>query len=241
MSYITDQYKSYVWPIFSDFRGWNPLEYFWLALALLLVAIGSMNASQLEFAAALTNVLCVIQVAKGRMSNYYWGLAGVILYAIVAYKQQFYGNAILNAIYIPFQFWGLYEWRKALDNSNKSSFETHDDVAVKRLTPFKWGVVGVVFAVVFYSTWRYFDHIEDAAPVLDAATLTLSLIAMTLMVRQYSEQWLLWIAVNIISIYMWVIPALDKPGSWAMVAMWSVFLINSLYGAYKWYFVKTGK
>ena len=64
---------------------------------------------------------------------------------------------------------------------------------------------------------------------------------MGLMVKQYSEQWLLWILVDIASIYMWVIPALDQPGSWSMVAMWTVITGNALYGAYMWFIVKINK
>ena len=223
-------------PVYMDFSGWKKSEWVWLLAALVVVGVGSLQASPLEFTAALTNVLCVILVAKGRISNYYWGLIGVVLYAIVSYNQQYYGNMTLNIIYIFFQFWGVYEWRK-----NITDVEQKRDVPVRRLTLLQ---IAEVSAYVIFGTCLaagvlfYFD---DPAPILDGFTLVASLIAMTLMVKQYSEQWVLWILVNIVSIYMWVIPALHQPGSFAMVAMWSVFLINSLYGAYKWFFVKENK
>lgn len=267
--------------IYTDFRGWTRKELAWLVVGLVAVGLGSLGASPLEFAAALFNVICVILVAKGRISNYYWGTLGVILYAIVSYKQQFYGNMTLNIIYVGFQVWGIYEWRKSMaaekpslsgytvgkhrgippetdrpnyDNVTKLKPEFDADVyfakeiiggkrdvSVKQLSLF--GIAGVIAGIVIgtAAVSEYLRHIGDAAPVLDGFTLVASLVAMTLMVKQYSEQWLLWIIINVASIYMWVIPALDQPGSWSMVAMWSVFLINSLYGAWKWFFVKVGK
>ena len=216
----------------QDFKGWSGVEYAWLFTALVVVAIGSYNASLLEFSAALTNVLCVILVAKGRLSNYYWGLAGVILYAIVAYNAQLYGNAMLNVIYIPLQFIGFYQWNKNLQTRE------YDDVEVKRLsTKNTIALLGIGamawFAVSFYLS----NYTDDANPILDGFTVVASLIAMWLLIKQYPEQWILWIIVNIVTVYLWVIPALDQPGSWAIVAQWSVFLANSIYGAYKWYVV----
>lgn len=268
-------------PITNDFRGWTWKELAWLVVGLIAVGVGSLSASPLEFAAALFNVICVILVAKGRISNYYWGTLGVILYAIVSYNQQFYGNMTLNIIYIGFQVWGIYEWRKSMaserpgltgytsgkhrglpteaekikyDNVTtlKPEFDAEiyfskeiiggkQDVSVKRL-PFVLVILNIIVLIVTtYAVSLFLRNIDDPAPVLDAFTLVASLMAMTLMVKQYSEQWILWIIINVASIYMWVIPALDQPGSWSMVAMWSVFLINSLYGAWKWFFVKTNK
>lgn len=222
--------------LYKDFTGWSKIELGYLLLALGVVCVGSWSASPLEFAAAITNVLCVLLVAKGRISNYYWGLIGVIAYAIVSYQSQFYANTILNIIYTPMQVWGFIEWRRAITRTQKV------DVPVKTLS---YGqLVIVAFSLVVTTGIIAFllaTFTQDPAPIADAFTMAASLVAMYLMIKQYSEQWLLWIAVNCVSIYLWVIPALDHPGSWAMVAMWTVFLANSLYGAYKWFITKTNK
>lgn len=215
--------------------NFSPSEVIWLIIATFVVGLGSYGSPPLEFVAALTNVYCVILVAKGRISNYYWGLAGVLLYGFVAYKAGLYGNAGLNAFYAFMQFYGWWEWRK-----NKPDDQA--DVPVRRLSLLTMLQLGsllfaasTILGVVFQ---RYTDNPQ---PQLDALTTVLSIVAMFLMVKRYSEQWLLWIAVNILSIVMWGIPALKDGGGYAFVAMFGVFLINSLLGAYKWYIVKTNK
>ena len=54
------------------------------------------------------------------------------------------------------------------------------------------------------------------------------------MVKQYLEQWYLWIIVNIVSIIMWIISLSQGFGDFATLLMWILYLLNSLYGLYKW-------
>lgn len=229
-------YVELIWKDLFNFRQWSKKELTWLGVALVIVAIGSIRSSALEFIAALTNVLCVIYVAKGRVSNYLWGLIGVLAYSVVAYDAQLYANFILNIIFIPLQFIGVYYWKKDLEKTDNA------DVRVRSLD---WpgfaiyvGLGALAWCVV---SWLLSNYTNDPSPILDSFCLVGSLVAMILMINRHSLQWLLWIVINIVSIYIWVIPALDQPGAWAQVAQWSVLLINSLYGAYKWHWVRINK
>ena len=48
-----------------------------------------------------------------------------------------------------------------------------------------------------------------------------------LMILRYREQWILWIALNILSIALWA----DNP---SMYLMFGAYLLNSVYGFYNW-------
>ena len=62
---------------------------------------------------------------------------------------------------------------------------------------------------------------------LDGLTTIITVAAQILMILRYREQWLLWIALNILSIFLWA----ETP---AMYLMYSAYLLNSLYGYYNW-------
>lgn len=47
------------------------------------------------------------------------------------------------------------------------------------------------------------------------------------MILRYREQWILWIALNILSIALWA----DNP---SMYLMFGAYLLNSVYGFYNW-------
>lgn len=216
------------------FKGWKSTELLWAAFGIAIISWAGLGGDPLEYAAGITNFLCVILVAKGRVSNYYWGLAGVLIYGYVSWLAGFYGNMALNLLYYaPMQFVGWWNWRKN---------QTAADVTVRYLSvKGQWGV-GIGATVLVFCLYGYFGMATDnTSPFLDSFTTVLSAVAMVLMVTRYAEQWILWVLVNIASIVMWAIPAMSTSSGSAIVAMWFVFLINSLYGFYKWYYVRVNK
>ena len=62
---------------------------------------------------------------------------------------------------------------------------------------------------------------------LDGLTTIITVAAQILMILRYREQWLLWIGLNILSIFLWA----ETP---AIYLMYSAYLPNSLYGYYNW-------
>ena len=73
--------------LIDDFKGWSKLDYAWLFIACLSI-IGitlMMGGSTISIISAIANVVCVILVAQGKLSNYVWGTVGVITYAYLAF------------------------------------------------------------------------------------------------------------------------------------------------------------
>jgi len=178
----------------------------------------------------LTGLWCVILVAKGRIFNYYLGVVQVVTYAYICYGYQLYGEFQLNLFYfLPMQFVGLYIWNKNKDKAVK------DKVIVKFLTTnqrFRWTAVSIA-AVGCYAV--YLKSLGDPYPLIDSASTVLSVIAMVLMAWRYMEQWVLWIVVDIVSVWLWILVVMDKGANdVALLVMWSAFLINAVYGFICW-------
>ena len=214
------------------FGDWNGFEKIWL-FAFTLINIYLFFAwedSVIGLITSLTGMICVVLVAKGKISNYYFGIVNVLLYAYIAYQSQYYGEVMLNALYfLPMQFVGLYYWRK---HSNKKKGK--DDVGVKHLDKrerFIWGMLSVV-GVVAYGV--FLKYLGGTLPFIDSASTVLSVIAMILMVKRVSEQWLLWIAIDVVSIYMWFYVLMQGGNDVSMLVMWSAYLVNAIYGYYNW-------
>ena len=72
-------------------------------------------------------------------------------------------------------------------------------------------------------------------PYIDSATNILSITATFLMILRYREQWAAYISVNVLSVIMWSLRAIaGSPEGTLMIVMWSAYLVNSIYGLYKW-------
>jgi nicotinamide mononucleotide transporter len=77
---------------------------------------------------------------------------------------------------------------------------------------------------------------QQNSPYIDAFTNVLSVIATLLMMWRFKEQWLLYIAINVVSIVMWLLRAVDGGAAGdLMVLMWSLYLLNSLFGYWRWH------
>lgn len=213
------------------FDGWTFKEHCWLIIAPIVIAIISavMGSSMLEFICSVTSIIGAILVAKGKISSYVWGFIGTGLYMIISYKYKLYGETITYALlFLPMQVSGYYYW---IVNS-----KTNDTDVIKKVMSTKhriWLFIGTGVAIAGYALFLRF--LEGATPGLDSATAILSIVATTLMVMRYAEQWLVWILVNIVAVVMWVIAVMHhQTQGFAVLAMWVMFLLNSIYGWYQW-------
>lgn len=219
---------------FQMFREWTLFEKMWLLLFTLinLYLFFAFQDSLLGLISSLTGMMCVVLVAKGKIANYYFGIIQTAAYAYISYGYSLYGEAMLNAFfYLPVQFIGIYMWNK---NRTANSIKG-EDVAVKRLS--KRGWIYLILIAVSGSTLyaQLLHYIGGQVVRLDSAAVVLSIIAQILMLKRYAEQWALWIAVNVLSISLWVVTLVTQGGNdFNMVVMWSAFLVNSIYGYYNW-------
>lgn len=223
---------SFLW---EDFKGWNRLDYGWLVSACVMITAATlmMGGSTISIISAISNVVCVILVAQGKLSNYVWGTVGVVAYAYLAYTWGYFGETFLNiGYYLPMQFIGFYFWNKNQGNDGQTSSDT---VFIRRLNRTqRW--VGITFIPVLIGVGSYILYmLEGKLVVFDATTTVLSIIAMMLMAARVKEQWYLWIIVNVVSIYMWSVSFMSgNVDGFATLLMWIVFLVNSIYGLVKW-------
>lgn len=215
----------------KQFKNWTTLDYAWLIIANAIILGLSLywQDSVISIISAITGVTCVIFVSKGMMANYIVGAINVALYAYLAFKSRIYGDFMLNAFYyFPMQFIGLYMWSKA-----KNKEEDHE-LKSKALNNKQRLILCLISIGIILVYAEVLKLLGGNVPIIDSTSTVLSVIAMILMVKQYLEQWYLWVIVNIVSIIMWVISLSEGSGDVATLIMWILFLLNSLYGLWNW-------
>lgn len=215
----------------TDFKGWTVKEYAWLFIAPAIICATSiiMGGGWIEFICSVTSIIGAILVAKGKISSYVWGFVGTALYLYISYQYKLYGETITYALlFLPMQVSGYYYWIR-----NKK--ENNTDV-IKKVMSTKQRIClffGTAVAIAAYA--GFLRYLEGSMPGLDSATAILSIVATTLMVMRYAEQWLVWIMVNTVAVIMWVMAVMHhQDQGFAVLAMWSTFWLNSVYGWYQW-------
>lgn len=190
--------------------------------------------------AAVSGVLSVIYVAKGKISNYLFGFINSVYYFIVSMQVGFRGEAITTVYFFIMQFVGIYMWRKQgkekIENEKKGVIEkVKTDTQFKKLS-FKGWIKSIL---AFVGIWLTFGFIyknalgQNNRPFRDSVTDGTNWLGQWLMSKSYAEQWFWWIVTNLFSLYLWAGQDLS------MITMYIAFTINSFIGWYAW--VKNAK
>ena len=69
---------------------------------------------------------------------------------------------------------------------------------------------------------------------MDAFTTVSSVVAMVVSVRMFAEQWWIWLAVDLFTIYMWASNFLKGQENIATLLMWIIYLGNAVIMCVKW-------
>lgn len=214
----------------NELKGWKLLEILWLVLACGIITGLSIywKDSLMGIISALTGVICVILTGKGKLSAYVFGLVNCVLYAIIAYKAKLYGETMLNLIYyVPMQFIGFYIWNK---NMNSESHEVNK-IHMNNKTRIVWLFIMIIGTLTYGFILK---SLGDAMPFVDSFTTFSSIVAMIVSVKMYAEQWWIWIAVDVFSVYMWWVNFSAGSDNIATLLMWIVYLGNAIIMCIKW-------
>jgi len=213
------------------FKDWTVFEKVWL-LTFTIINIYLFFAWQdtvIGLITSLTGMLCVVLVAKGKVSNYWFGIINVTLYAYIAWGQKYYGEVMLNALYfLPMQFIGWWMWSKNTLKDKK------DDVKAEFLTNkgrILWTIISIIGVYVYGLILK---KMGGNLPFVDSISTVLSVLAMILMAKRYMEQWILWIIVDIVSIIMWFKVFVTGGEDVSMLVMWLSYTVNAIYGLINW-------
>lgn len=214
----------------NEFKGWKPFEISWLLIACIVICGLSIywKDTIMGIISATTGVACVVCTGKGKLSAYLFGVINCVLYAIISYKAHLYGETMLNALYyLPMQFVGFYIWSKHMDNKTKEVKKIH----MKNKQRIIWLLIMIAGTLGYGLILK---ALGDAMPFVDSFTTVSSVVAMIVSIRMYSEQWWIWILVDIFSVYMWYMSFRNGNDNMATLLMWIVYLGNAIIMCTKW-------
>lgn len=199
---------------------------FWAGtLAGLGLIVGSWRGwlpySLTETLGFVTGAACVYLVVRQNIWNFPVGLANNVFFIVLFMKTRLYGDAGLQVVYIFLGVHGWYWWLHG--GQNRTALAVRH--APRR-------VLGVLAGVVLVGTAGLAFALRAAggsAPVLDALTTVLSLAAQYLLNCKYVENWHVWIAADLIYLYLYT-----SRGLHLTAILYFVFLCLCVAGLVSW-------
>lgn len=149
-----------------------------------------------EIAASLTGLVNVWLTVKASIWNWIWGISSVALFGYVFFHSRLYSNAGLQILYfLPMQFYGWWVWARC---GPKRS----DDLPITLLSNRARAAWSAVTLLLSGTLGYGMAHYTDAAlPYWDAAVTAMSIVGQYLLARKIFENWVLWLAVDAISVF----------------------------------------
>ena len=206
---------------------------YWMAFSLLAITgisltwwdAGDILHSSLALVAATTGMAYTMLAGRGKIACYAFGLVNAPIYAYLSWRWGYYGDMALNLYYFVMMVPGLVCWRR-----NQMS-EGGGEIVRTRLAGHERWIWTAVMAVTAGGLYVLLKTIGGSRPLCDSFTNVLSVAAMVLTVKRCIEQWVMWIAVDAIEIVMW---CHTGDSSMAILAMWTLFLVDGCYLFWLW-------
>ncbi len=181
------------------------------------------------FIATITGMLCVVLTSGKRYTQWIVGLVNILGFVLLYFHWELYGNFALNLFfYVPASFVGLYDWLKHR--------EEKDICKVKNLTKKKQIILAICSIVSLFVIAVPLSFLDKGAgkPLtfigfLDSAGTVLGVIGQLLLMFRYSEQWVIWIILDIVMTILNLVI-----GKYAMAIMYFLWTCNAIIGLLVW-------
>ena len=198
-----------------------------------LVIVGSFclfdRHNYMTLCASLIGVTSLIFNAKGNPFGQLLMVVFSILYGIISFRFQYYGEMISYlGMTMPMAVLALISWLKNPYKGNKA--EVQVNTVGKREALFM-GMGAAAVTVLFYFI---LEHFHTARPIPSTLSVTTSFIAVYLTFRRSPLFALAYAANDIVLIVLWIMAGIYDIRYLSVVVCFIAFLVNDLYGYIHW-------
>jgi nicotinamide mononucleotide transporter len=162
--------------------------------------------------------------ARNRVSTWPIGVAGCLLFGVVFVHTQLYADATLQVFFIATSLIGWWYWLHPAASLGIA------ERAITRLRPSTvvWMTVAALTVTLTYG-WLLHRFTNAYLPYVDSAVLSLSVIAQCLLMQRKLEAWPFWLAVNTISVALFL-----SRGLLVTALLYAAYWANAWYGWWRW-------
>lgn len=190
--------------------------------------------SLLELVGVLTGFIAVILASKALAVNFLFGVLNAIAYFVLYFEYNLYSMMLLQLVYLSFSLYGFYLWK----NPKKEDSDANNELKIRFLSS-KKSIYVLAAIAVSGALWgwsvihlqkqipQYFD--PPAYPWLDAVLTMASVAAQWLLSKKIWENWILWIAIDAISVVLFA-----SMGMVFTAVLYALFTLIALKALFDW-------
>lgn len=146
----------------------------------------------IESSAVLMSVLYVFFAAKENIWCWFFGAISAILYTYICFNIKLYAETFLQLFYLIMAVIGYISWKKPeVSKINQWSVKKH--------------LILILLSIIFVFIVGFLLSIRTDAkmPLVDTFTTVFSVVATILVIKKVLENWLYWIVIDLVSIFLY--------------------------------------
>jgi|688.fasta_scaffold38803_2 nicotinamide mononucleotide transporter len=174
----------------------------------------------MEWIALLLGVLYVLFAALEKASAWIFGGLSACLYVLICFNSQLYIEASLQFFYVVLALVGWLNWF-----SKKSGVQQIHRMQLKKQLKF----LPVIFVLGLILGYLVSENTQQFNPYLDAQIGVFCLYATYLTTQKILENWLFWIVIDLVLIYLYV-----ARGLYPTAFLYGIYSIVALVGYFNW-------
>lgn len=195
---------------------------------LILEAIKAMSA--LEVMAVLLAIIYIMLAVKENIWCWVAGFFSTLIYLYLFFNSQLYSESMLQIFYLAMSVYGWVSWQR-IDHANVQDGQQNQAIKIVRQLPLSMHIkiilIGTLSVLILGSLMQYF--FQAALAYIDASTTVFAIITTYLATQKILENWLYWIAIDALSIYMYIVK-----GFYLTSLLFGLYIILSITGYYAW-------
>ncbi len=184
--------------------------------------LAAHGSSCLEAFGFVTGTLNVWLVTRQNIWSWPLGVVNALVYMFVFARTGLYSDTGLQAVYLLLSVYGWWHWW--------FGGVGHDSLRVSRTAGRSVVLLAAAALCMWAILWSITSRIPGVAlPHIDAALVSLSLVAQWMMTRKLLESWAIWIVVDLAYVGLFVNRQLPLTA-----VLYAIFLVLAVSGHFRW-------
>lgn len=181
-----------------------------------------VQSSGWELAAVALAVAYLILAVKEQIACWYAAFISTLIFLFVFWQVNLYMESALQIYYMGMAVYGWYQWRQP-------KTETH--YLPISIWSYQYHIIALtMIAIITLISGYLLDlHTDARLPYLDSFTTWASVITTYMVARKILENWLYWLVIDSVSIYLYVNRSL-----YFTALLFSIYIVIIGFGLYQW-------
>lgn len=152
----------------------------------------------------------------------------------IYFSKGIYADFAINIYYLVIAVYGYIVWsrggRKSENDDNTAKDGDRRALAVSHI-PMKMLILCVIaFLLIWTAIYLLLRFVTDSTvPLADSFTTALSIVGMWMLARKYIEQWIAWILVDAVCVFLYI-----YKGIYFYAALYAIYTVIAFFGYRKW-------